>query len=331
MPNRHFKKKLFFVEPKSTVKLNKISTQPHASMSSKEVAQASIAEDSEMLKSQQERLYAESKQSLVIILQGMDAAGKDGCIEHVFSGVNPQGCSVTSFKAPNAEELEHHYLWRPMRYLPPRGKIAIFNRSYYEEVIVVRVHPEFLNSQRVPKYKSLDQLWKRRFEEIREFEQMLHSHGTQVVKFFLHVSPEEQLKRLLARLDDPNKHWKFNAGDLEERKKWSEYQTAFEELLPATSTPESPWYVIPADSKWYARAVVADLIAQHLEAMKVDYPKVPLEVSEKYTKLAEQLRLENPSFAVEKNELLELEMAAALEASEPKQKSKKSKSKKQKS
>ncbi len=180
-----------------------------------------------------------------------------------------------------------------MRFLPAKGKIAIFNRSYYEEVLVVRVHPAFLNSQRLPQLKSIEQLWPVRFEEIKTFERMLTDHGTRVVKFFLHVSPSEQLKRLRARLEEPEKHWKVNLGDFDERGHWLEYQQAFEEMLSATSTKHAPWYIVPADEKWYARAVVADIVAQQLESMKVDYPKVPAEQSVKYLALASQLRTES--------------------------------------
>jgi PPK2 family polyphosphate:nucleotide phosphotransferase len=294
MATHRFDKKDFFAVPNSKINLSKVSSKPKNGNAEKERTKEFMGEDLSYLREQQEKLFAENKQSLVIILQGMDAAGKDGCIDHVFSGINPQGCTVTSFKAPNSEELEHHFLWRPMRFLPPRGKIAIFNRSYYEEVLVVRVHPKFLDAQRVPKLKSIDDLWPQRFEEIRQFEKMLTSHGTKLIKFFLHVSQDEQIKRLYARLEDPTKHWKVNLGDFDERKRWPQYEQAFEEMLAATSTEATPWYIVPADAKWYARAVVADLIAQHLDELDVKYPTVPHDTSEQYQRMAVDLRAQHP-------------------------------------
>ncbi len=290
MGKHRFKRKHFLVESDSTVDLAKISTAAGKELDGKSNTQEAIQADVEYLKEQQEKLYAQDQQSLIIIFQGMDAAGKDSCIEKVFSGINPQGCNVTSFKAPNAEELEHHFLWRPMRFLPVRGKIAIYNRSYYEETIVVRVHPDFLKPQRLPALKSADQIWKHRFREISNFESMLVDQGTQVIKFYLHVSPEVQLQRLVDRLESPDKHWKVNLGDFEERKLWSEYRKAYEDMLPATSKPGAPWYIVPSDDKWYARAVVADLLAQQIESMDVSYPKIAPETSSQYTKLAVEYR-----------------------------------------
>jgi PPK2 family polyphosphate:nucleotide phosphotransferase len=222
----------------------------------------------------------------------MDASGKDGTVRHVISGVNPQGCRIFGFRAPNAEELQHHFLWRPMRFLPAHGLISIFNRSYYEEVIVVRVHPEFLGPQNLPPYKNLGELWNRRYEEIRMFEQTLVNSGTSVLKFFLHVSQDEQKARMLERLTQPAKRWKFNERDLEERKLWDKYQEAIEDALPATSTKSAPWYVIPADDKWYARAAIADIIATHLESLDLEYPKVSEQDEAKFALLAEQLKNE---------------------------------------
>jgi PPK2 family polyphosphate:nucleotide phosphotransferase len=206
-------------------------------------------------------------------------------------GINPQGCRVHSFKAPNDEELQHHFLWRPMRFLPARGMVTIFNRSYYEEVMVVRVHPEFLHPQKLPPMKKLGDLWKQRYEEIRTFEETLVASGTSVLKFFLHVSKEEQKSRLMERLVDPNKRWKFNERDLDERQLWSEHQTAYEEALAATSTKKAPWFVIPADDKWYARAAIADIIVGHVESLGLNYPKVPKSQEPHYAQLIE--RLEN--------------------------------------
>ena len=248
--------------------------------------------DNNALQESQNRLFASGHQSLLIVLQGMDASGKDGTVRHVMSGVNPQGCRIYGFRAPSVEELQHHFLWRPMRFLPPRGMISIFNRSYYEEVIVVRVHPEFLGPQNLPPYKKLGDLWNRRYEEIRMFEQTLVNGGTSVLKFFLHISQDEQKARMLERLTQPAKRWKFNERDLEERKLWDKYQEAIEDALPATSTKSAPWYVIPADDKWYARAAIADIIASHLESLDLEYPKVSEQDEAKFALLAEQLKNE---------------------------------------
>ena len=289
MTDHRFKPKSFLVQPNQRLSLKNVSTGPGQELNSEEHAKEVMADDLQFLQDSQEKLYAEDRQSLIIIFQGMDAAGKDSCIRHVFSGINPQGCVVHSFKAPNDEELQHHYLWRPMRFLPARGKIAIFNRSYYEEVLVVRVHPQFLSRQRLPDIKSTTDLWPLRFKEIKSFEKLLTSHGTHVIKFFLHVSPEVQLKRLIDRLENRDKHWKVNLQDFEERQLWQQYQRSFEEMLPATSSEAAPWYIIPADEKWYARAVVADLVAQRLESMGVDFPTVSPEKSQQYAALALEL------------------------------------------
>lgn len=290
MSDHRFDLASFIVRPGTKLDLERRPTIAGDEFEKKSEAKRHMEQDIVYLRSEQEKLYAQATQSLIVILQGMDAAGKDGCIEHVFGSINPQGCTVHSFKAPSDEDLQHHYLWRPMRYLPRRGMMAIFNRSYYEEVLVARVHPEFLQRQRLPSQTPLAELWEHRFEEIRQFEAMLHSHGTRVVKFFLHISPEEQLERLLARLETPEKHWKFNMGDLEERELWTEYQHALEEALAATSTSDCPWYVVPSDSKWYARAFVADAIAQTLENMAVAFPTVPAATASEYQRLAQQLR-----------------------------------------
>jgi len=298
MPAKHrFKPSKFFVDPKKPLDLSKRSTRAGKELDDKEHGQEALAADVEALKDSQRRLYASDSHSLLIILQGMDAAGKDGTIRHVMGGVNPQGCRVYSFKAPSSKELEHHFLARPVPCLPARGMISIFNRSYYEEVLVVRVHPEFLEPQRLPgvdirKKSSLNKLWKRRFREIRAFEQTLVSHGTHVLKFYLHLSMDEQRERFLERLTMPEKYWKFNAGDLSERKLWSDYRSVFEDALTSTSTAETPWYAIPADNKWYARAAIADIIAQKLESLDLQYPEVESDVQARYDDYAEQLRNE---------------------------------------
>ena len=221
----------------------------------------------------QDILYADDRYALLLIFQAMDAAGKDGAIKHVMSGVNPQGCQVSSFKQPSTEELDHDFLWRTTLRLPERGRIGIFNRSYYEEVLVVRVHPEYLASQRLPDGDAASgKFWDGRLRSIRDHEAHLHRNGTQVIKFFLHVSPEVQRQRFLDRIDDPEKNWKFNRGDVEERAHWDEYMRAYEQALSATSTADSPWYVIPADDKKNARLLVSQAINETLEALELRYP-----------------------------------------------------------
>ena len=222
----------------------------------------------------QDMLYAQDKWAVLLIFQAMDAAGKDGTIKHVMSGVNPQGCQVFSFKSPSSEELDHDFLWRSMRCLPNRGNIGIFNRSYYEEVLVVRVHPEFLAKQKIPPALVTDDIWQDRFEDIRSFERYLHRNGTKILKFFLHVSKKEQKRRFLARTEDPEKNWKFSASDMAEREYWDEYQDAYENMIRNTATKDSPWYVVPADNKWFTRAVVGAAIVDTLAFLDLAYPKV---------------------------------------------------------
>ena len=222
----------------------------------------------------QDVLYAQDRWSLLLVFQAMDAAGKDGTIKHVMSGVNPQGCQVSSFKGPTSEDLDHDYLWRCVKQLPERGRIGIFNRSYYEETLVVRVHPEFLAGQKLPKECVTKDIWKERFQDIRAFERYLHRNGTAVVKFFLHISKEEQQKRFLERLDDPDKNWKFSVNDARERSFWDDYMEAYEETIRETASENSPWYVVPADNKWFTRVIVAAAVIDALAAMKLQYPKV---------------------------------------------------------
>jgi len=222
----------------------------------------------------QDVLYAQDRWSLLLIFQAMDAAGKDGTIKHVMSGVNPQGCQVSSFKGPTSEDLDHDYLWRCVKQLPERGRIGIFNRSYYEETLVVRVHPEFLAGQKLPKECVTKDIWKERFQDIRAFERYLYRNGTAVVKFFLHISKEEQQKRFLERLDDPDKNWKFSVNDARERSFWDDYMEAYEETIRETASEKSPWYVVPADNKWFTRVIVAAAVIDALAAMKLQYPKV---------------------------------------------------------
>jgi PPK2 family polyphosphate:nucleotide phosphotransferase len=232
-----------------------------------------LAEHVDRLSGLQRLLYASNQFALLVIFQAMDAAGKDGAIAHVMSGVNPQGCQVFSFKHPSAEELEHDFLWRTTRCLPERGRIGIFNRSYYEEVLIARVHPEILRGEGLPSREAKDgRIWRRRYESILGLERHLHRNGTRIVKFFLHLSKEEQRKRFLQRLDDPDKRWKFSQADLEERKYWRRYMQAYEECLGATTTSHAPWYIVPADDKKNARLMVSEVIVETLAGLRMQYP-----------------------------------------------------------
>jgi PPK2 family polyphosphate:nucleotide phosphotransferase len=240
----------------------------------KQIAADTLQEDVAQLAEAQEMLYASDTWSLLVIFQALDAAGKDSTIKHVMSGVNPQGCQVYSFKHPSAEELDHNFLWRCMKVLPERGRIGIFNRSYYEEVLIVKVHPEFVKAQRIPNAEPTKSFWKQRYEDINNFEKHLTRTGTAVVKFYLNVSRDEQRKRFLERIEDPAKHWKFNAGDLAERDLWDSYREAYEDCLEATSTEQAPWYVIPADHKWITRALVSRILVQTVKSLNVTWPAV---------------------------------------------------------
>jgi PPK2 family polyphosphate:nucleotide phosphotransferase len=222
----------------------------------------------------QEVLYAQDRWGVVLIFQAMDAAGKDSAIKHVMSGVNPQGCQVSSFKAPSAEELDHDYLWRCMKQLPERGRIGVFNRSYYEEVLAVRVHPEFLDKQNLPPQLVTKRIWEERFEDICNFERYLSRNGVLVLKFFLHVSKKEQRKRFVERIDDADKNWKFSASDFAERKFWDDYMEAYEDMIRHTASRHAPWYVVPADNKWFTRIVVAAAIIEGLWSLDLEFPKV---------------------------------------------------------
>jgi PPK2 family polyphosphate:nucleotide phosphotransferase len=222
----------------------------------------------------QDKLYAQDKWAVLLIFQAMDAAGKDGAIKHVMSGINPQGCQVYSFKSPSSDDLDHDYLWRCMKSLPNRGHIGIFNRSYYEEVLVVRVHPEFLGKQKLPPKLVGKKIWEERYEDIRNFEQYLSRNGVVVRKFFLHLSKKEQKQRFLDRIDDPLKNWKFSSNDANERDYWDDYMEAYEEMIQETATKEAPWYVVPADSKWFTRVVVAGAVIETLDSLDLAYPKV---------------------------------------------------------
>ena len=239
----------------------------------KEAGRQKLAQTVAELADLQEVLYAQDSYALLVIFQALDAAGKDGVIKHVFSGINPQGCQTYSFKVPSTEELDHDFLWRSMKRLPERGRIGIFNRSYYEEVLVVRVHPEFLDSQKLPP-SARNNLWSNRYDQINAFEKYLVANGVIVLKFFLNVSKDEQKKRFLDRIDQPEKNWKFATGDVKERQFWDQYQQAYEDCLNQTSTAWAPWYVIPADAKWFARLMVSEIMARTLKGLNLRYPEV---------------------------------------------------------
>ena len=240
----------------------------------KHAAKEMLEEEVKLLCELQEKLYAQDSWALLVVLQAMDAAGKDSTVKHVMSGINPQGCQVTSFKAPSAEELDHDYLWRAARAFPERGRIGIFNRSYYEEVLVVRVHPELLLKEKLPPQRVSKKLWEERYEDIVSLERYLDRNGICLRKFYLHVSREEQRKRLLARLEDPDKTWKFSAADTVERGFWDQYTEAYEDAIRATATESAPWYVVPSDHKWFTRLVVAGTVVEALEGMKLAFPTV---------------------------------------------------------
>ena len=254
------------------VRLKKWPTRVKPVYKSEQQAEKLMAEHRTELNELQNLLFASDRYALLLIFQAMDAAGKDGAIKHVMSGVNPQGTQVFSFKHPSAEELDHDFLWRTSRSLPERGRIGIFNRSYYEEVLIVRVHPEILQGERLPEKMNPDTVWDQRFRSINDLEKHLHRNGTRIVKFFLHISKEEQRKRFLARIDDPDKNWKFSSGDVKERRYWPQYMEAYEACLSETSTADAPWYVIPADDKLTARILVSKVVTETLNDMKMSYP-----------------------------------------------------------
>ncbi|HVF46903.1 MAG TPA: polyphosphate kinase 2 family protein [Pyrinomonadaceae bacterium] len=247
----------------------------------------------ERLADLQDKLYAHDAYSLLVIFQAMDAAGKDGAIEHVMSGVNPQGCHVVSFKQPSSEDMDHDFLWRCQKNLPERGKIGIFNRSHYEEVLVVRVHPQILQSSRLPQATKSDKdIWKKRFKHIRDWEDHLHENGTHIIKFFLNVSKDEQKARFLSRIDEKEKNWKFSLSDARERGHWDDYMKCYREAIEATSTKRSPWYIIPADKKWFTRLAVSEVIVKKLESLDLHYPIVTKEHEAELAKAKQQLESE---------------------------------------
>jgi PPK2 family polyphosphate:nucleotide phosphotransferase len=264
----------FLVQPGKKISLKDYDPDYTGEFENKEQAETKLREDVLRLASYQDVLYAQNTYSLLIIFQAMDASGKDSTIKHVMSGVDPQGCQVFSFKSPSAEELDHDYLWRSAKSLPERGRIGIFNRSYYEEVLVVRVHPDILNSQQLPPEAKTGDIWQRRFEEINGFERYLTRNGIVVLKFFLNVSKDKQRSRFLKRINTPEKNWKFSLNDVKERRHWDDYMAAYEDAFNHTSTEEAPWYIIPADNKWFMRTAVADVIITKLASLNLTYPTV---------------------------------------------------------
>ena len=275
----------------SEVDLEKWPTKIEPVYKSKAHYKKLLEEHVAQLSSQQQLLYATNRHAVLLIFQAMDAAGKDGAIKHVMSGVNPQGCQVFSFKHPSATELEHDFLWRTTRDLPERGQIGIFNRSYYEEVLIVRVHPELLGSEALPDPPGDDTtFWHQRYRSITNLERHLHVNGTRIVKFFLHLSKDEQRKRFIARIDDPQKNWKFSAADITEREYWKHYRKAYEECLGATSTSAAPWYVVPADDKENARLIVSQIVLDTLEDLKMSYPKASEERMQELQSIRKQLQ-----------------------------------------
>jgi PPK2 family polyphosphate:nucleotide phosphotransferase len=276
------KTKPLLATPGKKIRLNDFDTAYTDGFKSHEHAKAKLDHNKERLAKYQDLLYAENTYALLIILQAMDAAGKDSTVKHVMSGVNPQGCEVFSFKVPSAEELEHDFLWRAYRRFPERGRIGIFNRSYYEEVLVVRVHPELLQNERLPGFLHPDKkFWQHRFESINDLERHLVRSGTVILKFFLQLSKEEQRRRFLARLEDPAKNWKFSEADLHERLRWDDYQAAYEDMINHTSTKLAPWYIIPADHKWFEHLAVSEIIVETLKGLNLHYPGITKEQRER--------------------------------------------------
>jgi PPK2 family polyphosphate:nucleotide phosphotransferase len=280
----------FLVSVDGSFKLKKADTDPGRKAPDDVECERRLAECVAEIAELQQVLYAHDRYSLLLVFQAMDAAGKDGTIRAVLSGVNPAGCHVTSFKAPSAEELDHDFLWRTTRQLPERGRIGVFNRSYYEEVLVVRVHPEFLAAQRLPNGIDKKSFWEDRYESIREHEQHLARNGTVILKFFLNVSKDEQSKRFLSRLEEPEKHWKFSEKDVAEREHWDKYQQAYEEVLNETSRPWAPWYAIPADNKDYMRMSVAQIVRDTLKSLDLEYPRPDKATLARFDEMRDRLK-----------------------------------------
>ena len=270
-------------------RLKDYDTSNIGEVKNKEQSEKIIENRAGLLSSLQEKLYAQDRWALLLVLQGMDAAGKDGVIKHVMSGVNPQGCNVHAFKAPSIEELNHDYLWRAHRCVPERGMIGIFNRSYYEEVLVVRVHPTLLQAEKLPDPLITKHIWEQRYEDINAFEHYLTHNGVVIRKFFLHISKKEQKKRFLERLEDSKKNWKFSMADAKERGFWNDYQEAYEEMIQNTAAKHSPWYIVPADNKWYTQLIVASAIITTLEELDLSFPDVDKEKKEELERVRESL------------------------------------------
>ncbi len=276
------------------VKLKKWPTRVNPVYHSKEQYQTLLADHVAELSGLQQLHYAANRYAVLLIFQAMDAAGKDGAIRHVMSGINPQGCQVFSFKHPSATELEHDFLWRTTQCLPERGRIGIFNRSYYEEVLIARVHPEILLSEKIPDSRGDDTIWQERYRSILDLENHLYRNGTRIIKFFLHLSPDEQRKRFLNRIDEPQKNWKFSLADIEERGFWKEYMQAYEACLTATSTKHSPWYVVPADDKANARLIISRIVVDTFKALKLRYPETDAERRQELSAIRQRLMAEEP-------------------------------------
>lgn len=264
------------IEHNSDFNLSGIKTNQTGQFDSKEDAEKQLAENIERMTELQSKLYAQDKYAILIIFQAMDTAGKDGAIKHVMSGLNPQATHVHSFKQPSAEELDHDYLWRASKNLPERGLIGIFNRSYYEDVLVVRVH-DLVKNQQIPKEFITENIWKDRFRQIRDYERYLYENGIVTIKFFLHISKETQKERLLDRIDDKTKNWKFSAADLTERQYWDDYQRCYQDAISETSTKQAPWYIIPSDKKWFARLMISEVIVKTMESLNLEYPTISKE------------------------------------------------------
>lgn len=282
----------YLAQPGAKISLKQFTTS-YSGKQEKEDGEQELIAVKQQISKLQEVMYAANAQSLLLIFQAMDAAGKDSAIDHVMSGVNPQGCEVFSFKTPSAKEYSHDFLWRHYLALPPKGKIGVHNRSHYENVLVCKVHPEYILSEHIPGISSIKDIdkgfWKNRYKSIRDFESHLTQNGTVIIKFFLHVSKEEQKQRMLDRINDPEKHWKFSAADLAERKLWKEYMDAYEEAIMETSTKDAPWFIIPADKKWYARLTIARIIEETLSGLDLEFPELPEDESAELEDLKKQL------------------------------------------
>jgi PPK2 family polyphosphate:nucleotide phosphotransferase len=283
----------FLVPAKGQVKLTDYNPAYKDGFENEAAAQEQLRDDIKRLSKLQDKLYAGNKYSVLVIFQAMDAAGKDGAIKHIMSGLNPQGCQVYSFKHPSDEEYDHDFLWRHYKALPERGRIGIFNRSHYENVLICKVHPQYVLAEHLPNIDSVDKVdanfWEQRYKQINRFEKNITQNGTVVLKFFLHLSKDEQRRRFLDRIDNPEKNWKFSFGDINERGYWDEYQKAYEDTLSQTSTTQAPWYVIPADNKWFARTAIANIMVQTLEGLDLKYPDLPAEEKAKLSDAKKKL------------------------------------------